>query len=484
MKIAIAGFQHETNSFAPGRADLNAFEMADTWPQLLEGEAVVTGTHGMNLPIAGAIDAAGDAHLIPLLWCAAEPSGPVTDDAFEQITARIIDGLTGATRLDGLYLDLHGAMVTQSYQDGEGELLRRIRAAMGEAFPIAVSLDLHANITAQMVRHATVITVYRSYPHLDMAQTGARAMRRLRQAIAGQEFHAGFRKANFLIPLHAQFTGGAPCEALYAALEDEAAAYRELALGFTAADIFDCGPSVLAYAESETRAAQMAASGLAALQAARDQFDTRLHAPSQAISKAMALQAESPVTLADVQDNPGAGGTSDTTGLLAAMIEAKLTRAVLGVLCDRDVAQRAHDLGVGATLSMPLGGKSGLPGQAAIHATWVVAHLSDGNVAYSGEMYGGGISTLGPSCLLRHASLDIRVVVSSQRSQCLDQALFTHFGIDLQKTRFIGVKSTVHFRADFGPISAQVINVVAPAAFRCQLDLGDYVNLRSGMAVL
>lgn len=459
--------------------------MADSWPGLLQGNDVVERTRGMNLPIAGAVVAAEGIDLVPILWCAAEPSGPVTDDAFDRINGLILDGLAQTDPLDGIYLDLHGAMVTASHDDGEGALLDLIRREFRD-LPIGVSLDLHANISRRMVELADLVTVYRTYPHLDMADTGARCMRRLRRRIGGQRLHSAFRQIPFLVPLHAQYTGMSPCGDLYGSVErtETDDAYCEIAMGFTAADIHDCGPSVLAYAETPEKAQDLATDLASRVVAARSRFDTNLLAPAEAI--ALAQDIEGPTVLADVQDNPGAGGTSDTTGLLHALIDAKANGAILGILCDPEFVQSARNAGVGSTFDGELGAKAWRFGPPPVAGSFVVEALSDGNVTYTGEMYGGGIATLGPSCMVRleHPGTDIRVVVSSIRVQCLDRALFTHFGLDPGDTQIICVKSTVHHRADFEPIASRVLNVATPGAFSCELTCADYRNLRPGVEVL
>ncbi len=488
-RIAVAGFQHETNTFAPGRTGFDAFEMADSWPPLLRGAAVIGETRGMNLPVAGAIAEAerrGGIEIVPILWCAAEPGGVVTDAAFDRISGEIIDGLRRAGPLDGLCLDLHGAMVTESHEDGEGALLGIVRAALGTALPVAVSLDLHANLSQALVSRADVITIYRSYPHLDMAETGARAMAALLDRLDGVVRHAAFRQAPFLVPLHAQSTDDGPCRALYRLLEDlpkAAGEYAELAMGFTAADIADCGPSVLAYGATPARASAMAEAVLARLCASESGFDTTLVPPRQAVRQAMHSRAPGPVVLADVQDNPGAGGTSDTTGLLQALIDEGAQGALLGVLCDPELARQAHGAGTGAVLTGRIGAAAGLPGTQPVAGRFRVLALSDGRIAYGGAMYGGGVASLGPSCLLAFEGpgAGIRVVVSSVRIQCLDRALFTHFGADPAAARIVCVKSTLHFRADFAPLASAVIYVDAPGAFPCRLEGLRYRRLRPGV---
>ncbi len=479
MRIAIAGFQHETNTFAPVVTGLNEFKIADSWPAMLHGAEVIGGTAGINLPIAGFIEEAArhpGIEVVPVLWCAAEPSGLVTDAAFETICAMILDGLRGAGPLDGVYLDLHGAMVTEGHDDGEGELLRRIRALVGKGVPIAVSLDLHANVTRAMVDHASFMAIYRTYPHLDMAGTGARCVVPLLALAGGARLAKAWRQGEYLIPLSAQFTGAEPCRSLYAAATHEGA---DIALGFTAADIADAGPSIVAYAPTQDEADGIADRLLIALSRAEGQFDCRLLTPEAGVRAAMESDDPRPVILADVQDNPGAGAASDTTGMLSALVKAGARGALLGLMHDPVMVRAAHAAGVGQVIEGALGGRSGFPGQVPFAGQFVVEALSDGQCLFTGEMYGGGVAVLGPSAVLRVGG--VQVVVTSARSQCLDLGLFTYFGLDPARARIVCVKSTVHFRADFEPIAAAVLNVAAPGNFACDLTAVAYRNLRAGV---
>ncbi len=508
MRIAIAGFQHETNTFAPTLTEYHDFVMADSWPGLITDQAVITATQGMNLPITGAIETA-HAHmaldtpqhqitLMPLLWCSAEPGGYVSDDAFDRISAKICDELTAAndsasgcaSGCDGVYLDLHGAMVTSSHFDGEGELLRRIRASIGPDIPIAISLDLHANITQQMVDLADLITVYRTYPHLDMAATGARAMAGLLRLLSGEKIYAAFQQIPFLIALPAQYTGHDPCQSIYNRIADisghahDFTEFAEFAMGFSAADIPDCGASVLAYASTPEQAATMA-SNISEMVIAREaDFDPMLVDPYPAVRQAMASSHEKPVILADVQDNPGAGGSGDTTGLLKALCAADAEHVVFGVICDPDFARAAHATGSGNSMSYALGGRSGVADDTPFEASFTVEALHDGIFTYTGAMYGGGHAETGFSCLVSvNGARDIRLVVSSYRTQCLDQCFFTSFGIDLSAVRIIALKSTVHYRADFEHLASQIIHVAAPGLFECRLNRLPYRHLRAGVRI-
>src|SRR6202035_45217 len=176
-RIAVGGFQHETNTFAPQRATWDDFARADAWPGFIRGPELIEAVHGYNIPIAGAVEAlrARGHELLPLCWCSAPPSSYVERDAYERVAGAILDDLAAQAPVDGIYLDLHGAMVAEHHEDGEGELLRRIRALLGDRIPIVASLDFHSNMTREMVRHASAMVGYRTYPHIDMAATGSRA---------------------------------------------------------------------------------------------------------------------------------------------------------------------------------------------------------------------------------------------------------------------------------------------------------------------
>ncbi len=480
-RIAIAGFQHETNTFATTGTDWAQFVMADSWPPLLTGSDVITRTQGMNLPIAGfaaRADAEPDIEVIPLFWCAAEPAAEVTDDAFETAWQMLRDGLQ-LSRMDALYLDLHGAMVTQSHEDGEGEILERLRSLLGPDFPIVASLDFHANVTPRMVHNADRLAIYRTYPHLDMAETGARCVGYVMDAVAGVKPEKAFRQAPFLVPLHAQCTMMQPCASLYAGLDGSDV---ELAMGFTGSDIHDAGPSVVAYTTSADQAERQADALIARVVAAEPEFDTGILSPDDAVRAAMSRADKGrPVVLAEVQDNPGGGASADSTDLLQALVAQGARGALMGLLHDPGTARSAHEAGEGATIDCALGGGSGFAGIVPYLGKFHVERVTDGRCVYTGQMYGGGEATFGPSALLRAAGHDIRVAVTSIRNQALDLGQFTHFGVDPRDTAIVCVKSTIHFRADFAPIAATILNVASRGALVGRLQDLTYRRLRPGV---
>ncbi len=487
-RVAIAGFQHETNTFAPFGASYEDFVRADGWPAMTTGAAILEVFPPLAIPIGGFIRAAqATCDFVPLVWSAAEPCSFVSDDTFERIAGLICGGIAGAGRLDAIYLDLHGAMVVQSFEDGEGELLRRIRAIVGPDLPIVVSLDMHANVTEAMVELSDGITLYRTYPHIDMVETGERAFDLLRRRVSnGKPLFKAMRKAPFLIPLAAQCTDFEPFRSLFAGLPADtegAVASVDIASGFPPADIRECGPAVVAYGTDEVAVAAAADTQLDRLLAAESRFEVPMVGVREAVGRAVRDGRKgAPVVLADVQDNPGGGGTSDTVGLLKAMVDAGLRDSALGLLWDPAAAKAAHDAGLGAEMEIRLGGRFGYD-PAPYDAKVRVEALSDGIFTCHGAILGDVTVDLGPMARLRilDDKSDVQVAVASIRYQCLDQDLLRAVGIEPKEQSVVAVKSTIHFRADFEPIAKAIIMVESPGANFCRNEMVTYKNLRSGV---
>ncbi|GAB4178894.1 MAG: M81 family metallopeptidase [Thalassobaculales bacterium] len=467
-RIAIGGFQHETNTFAPSPATYEEFARGGGWPGLLRGGEIFDAVAGINLPIAGFIEAARESRheLWPTAWAAASPSAEVTEDAYERIAGMILDGLAAGGRYDAVYLCLHGAMVAAHLEDGEGELIRRVRKVVGEHVPIVASLDLHANTTPEMVKGAQAMVAYRTYPHIDMAATGRRAARHLDGILRGSgAVRPHFRQIPFLIPLNFQCTMMEPAQGLYEMLEDlERGGDVTLSFtpGFPAADIHHCGAAVFGYGADPDRVRKAVDALADAVEKVEGAFAGRLWQPAEAVAEGLriARRAGRPVVLADTQDNPGAGGNSDTTGLLRAMVAADAPKAALGLIADGEAAAIAHQAGVGAEITIPLGGRSAIPGDEPFHAPFVVEWIGDGRVNCTGPFYKGARMTLGPMATLRIR--DVRVVVASRKCQMADQEMYRVAGIEPTAMNLLGNKSSVHFRADFAPIAADILVVESP----------------------
>ena len=469
-RIAVGGFQHETNTFAPSQADYAAFESGGGWPGLCNGPDIAAAVGGANIPASGAFDAlrAAGHSTVGLVWAAASPSDRVTADAFERIAGDMLERLKAALPVDGVYLDLHGAMVSERFDDGEGELLRRIRALVGERVPIVASLDLHANVTRQMFALADALAIYRTYPHVDMAEPGARAAGLLNHMLSGGRRPAkAFHTFDYLTGIPSQCSFIEPCKGLYAlieALDRRHGVTVSFAPGFPMADFAECGMSITGYGASPESLQAAMAELKGAIVAAEKDFALELLSPEEAIHRALQTGAIGlPTVLADTQDNPGAGGNGDTTGLLAAMLAIRPPDTVLGMLIDPPAAKLAHEVGRGNTADFSLGAISGVPGIAPVRARFRVEALGDGAFVGTGPFYRNFKMHMGPMAALRSVDAPgVRVVLATTKCQTADQEMFRHVGIEPKLQRIVAVKSSVHFRADFQPIAREVLVVKSP----------------------
>jgi microcystin degradation protein MlrC len=494
MRIAIGGFQHETNTFAPVKASFRDFEQADGWPGLTRGAAIMSTFTGINLPIAGFIEGAKPFgyDLLPTIWCSASPSAHVERTAYETITGellqRIGDLAAAPGGIDGIYLDLHGAMVTEHLEDGEGELLQRLRQMVGPDLPIVVSLDLHANVTRRMVEHASALISCRTYPHVDLAESGIACAQLLDRLLRHGKLAKAMRRADFLVPLTWQCTLIDPAQSLYGELAEQerkrSLASASFTFGFPPADIAECGPAIVTYAADQRDADAAADYLIGAVNAAEAGFAGKVWLPDEAVAyaRSQAPGLHRPIILADTQDNPGAGGNSDTVGLLAALVAGKVENAVFANLYDPKTAEIAHRAGIGAEITLGIGGWSGMPGHRPFEATFKVAALGDGSFDASGPFYRGNRMQLGPMALLTIGGVEI--VVTSRKQQAADQAMLRHLGVDPTSRKILALKSSVHFRADFQPIAEEILIVAAPGANPVDNYALPYRHLRQGLRIM
>jgi microcystin degradation protein MlrC len=500
MRIAVGGFQHETNTFAPQRATWDDFARADAWPGYVRGPELFGAVAGYNIPIAGAVETLrGLGHeLVPLSWCAAPPASYVDEEAYERVAAAMLEDLAAAMGdnfgpLDGIYLDLHGAMVAAHHEDGEGELLRRIRGLVGDALPVVASLDFHTNMTREMVRHASAMVGYRTYPHVDMAATGSRAAELLDRLIREKRpLATAFRQVDFLIPLVWQCTMAEPTKGVFALIDEiergDASHNQGIVAiahtpGFPPADIAECGPALVVYGRDQEAADAAADRILAAIEAKEAEFAGRLYTADEAVQEALRLSrtATRPIILADIQDNPGAGGTSDTVGLLRALIAHRAQGAVIGMIVDPEAAAAAHAAGEGALLPCGVGAKVGFAGETPVEARWRIGRLGSGRFIGTGPMMGGAALDMGPMALVTDEDSAVSAVLASVRVQAWDQAQFRHVGVEPTAVPILALKSTVHFRADFQPIAETILCVVSPGAHVSDPTEMPYRHLRPGI---
>lgn len=485
-RVALAGFLHETNTFAPTKARMEDFVQGGGYMPLARGDALMTQGRDINLGIGGAVAFGESAgwDMVPILWAGAIPSAHVCETAYESITGEIILGIIAAGPLDGVFLDLHGAMVAEHQDDGEGALLSRLRAAVGPDVPIAAALDLHGNITQEMVEAADVLVGFRTYPHVDMAETGSRAAAQLDAVMArGAPYTKAFRRLPFLVPIAWQSTRAEPGRGLYkltADLETGEVASTSFFFGFPAADFPGCGPTVICYGERQEVADDAADTIERAVLDAEPALAGVSFEPDAGVIEAMriAKTARKPVVIADTQDNPGAGGDSNTTGMLRAMVRQGASGA-LGNMVDPKAAAAAHAAGQGAEIEIALGGQSGIPGDAPFKARFTVETLSDGKFIARGPFYGGAPLDLGPSACLTIGN--VRVVVTSRTAQMADREMYRFVGIEPEVQPILVNKSSVHFRADFDAIAETILTCTAPGPMPISPASLPFKNLAEGM---
>ncbi len=473
-RVAVGGFSHETNTFSPRHTTYEEFVANG----LVRGDAIA-GLAGTRTTAGGYVDGiAADPTmtLVPTVVCSAIPGGLVTADAVERVEGEILAGIA-ATPPDAVLLDLHGAMVTEVSDDGEGQTLRRVREAVGPGVPILTVLDCHANVTDEMLRNADIILPYDTYPHVDMGDRGKEAA-----ALAGRMLRGELKPVTAMarLPLMAapprQHTGaGVGLRIMNRAFEIEripGVVNCGVNWGFAYADTPVTGMSVLVTTNDDPALARSLADGLAReIWGWRDEFIPAALSVEEAVHAAMA-EPRGPVILADLGDNPGGGTTCDGTAILWGLLDLGATNAAVGVIADPAVVALAVTAGVGATIETELGGKvddlHGYP----IPVRAEVVRLSDGDFTYEGPMAGGRRDTLGRTAVLRcegrHGG-SVDVIVCERRVQAFDTAVFRSQGIQPEEKQIVVVKSAVHFRGAFTPIAARIIEVDTPGLLAIDL---------------
>lgn len=472
--VLTAEFSHESNTFSRCPADYAAF----TDRGVRRGEDAITERGNANTPIAGFLDIGRPAgwRVIHAISAAAQPSGPVTRDAFDRIACVIVEAAKAhAGKIDGVLLGLHGAMVTEFCEDGEGELLERVRAVLGPDVPIGITLDPHANVTRKMTELANIVVSYKTYPHVDVREIGKLAAGILQRAMAGEIKPVTLRAER---PMLEEVNGGrtdiGPMVERIAkarAYEKEPGVFAVSVNGaFGNADIEEVGPTVLVTCEGDGERHQAFAEALVDdMWQRRFEKVTDFLSVEDAVAEAKSYVATSgPLIIADYADNPGGGGYGDATGLLKGMIEADLEDACFGPIVDPEAAAELRKGKPGSTVSVRLGGKVDPEiGGGPLALTGTLVSVSDGAYVGDGPMMGGLRGSWGPSAVLRVG--DVEILVTTIRAQMNDLQQFRAFGIDPAAKRVVGLKSMQHFRAAFEPIAGKVI--VCDSGALCTPDL-------------
>ena len=486
-RIALTGLTHETNSFAPMITTFEDF-VGDTesMPRIRRRDDILSlkGTKANNSP-AGFMDVMDKLghEVVPLIQAGAQPAGTITNDAFDRLTGMIDEELKAHGPFDAVYLSLHGAMVTEDYEDAETEIQRRVRVVVGDV-PIVGSLDLHGNIAAAAVEEFSALVGYRTYPHIDSYKTGERAACLMDHVLQGKPLYKAFCQLPYLISPSTGSSFTEPCVSIYKELHEIEKLEGVLSVtfmhGFILSDIHHAGPTLLTYGETQGAADQALDSLHATLMRHERDFAQRMLSPDEAVERAMALAetADKPIVLADVQDNPGGGGTSDTVWILEALVRLGAKGSALGLMYDPEAARFIHEAGEGSQIELDLGGHL-MPGHKPYHGTFVIEKLFEGKFDHTGPVGRGMKADLGKMAHIRIG--DVHIVVSSVRTQMNDRSYYRVVGIEPSDMQIVVVKSTNHYRADFQPIAAEIIIVEAPGAHMENPKILPYKNLRAGV---
>lgn len=482
-RIAVTGFQHETNSFTDHRADHAYFCLHRDRPPLVRGEDVITALRHGTYGLSGFLDAVEpDWDVVPLVWASGGAGGPVTNDAFERIVGEMMERLASAGPLDGVYMDLHGAMVTESLDDAEGEMLRRARAIVGPHVPIVVSLDYHANVSDAMAQIADGMVVFCTYPHVDRPETGARAARILARLLReGRPAGRALRKTPFLLPIDFQCTLVEPSRSIVdwvPPAEEDALINASYAAGFPPSDTEACGPAVVVHARTQAQADRVADAYIDFIQQRETAFAAEFWREDEGVDEAMrrARSATRPVVIADTQDNPGAGGSGNTTGILRVLHARQAQGVLAGYFFDPEAARRACEAGEGARVRLALGADGATE---AFTAEFEVVRCASGPFRYTGPVAGNVVADLGPMALLRAGG--IHIAVTSRNVQAYDAAPFERLGADPAAARILVLKSSCHFRSVFAPMADSVMTVLSPGAYQPNPAACTYQRLRPGV---
>jgi microcystin degradation protein MlrC len=464
MRILCATFKHETNSFSPIVTDLARFE---EWG-LHFGEDAARAMAGTRMPQAAymALAQARGAQIVTPVAAEAMPAGLVTAQAYERLAGAILDGAEGC---DLALLDLHGAMVSEGVEDGEGELLRRLRDLYPD-LPIAVTLDLHCNLTQLMVDNCTALIGYKTYPHVDMYEVADQVGRIVLDAVDGKiDPVMRWCQPPLLSQTLCQGTDDAPMAGLIAQayrLEEQPGILAATVFGgFPLVDIQDAGTSTILVADAKIDgAAKAAEAGAKALAdqawAARDTFIYQARPLRQTVGQAAQLN-HGPIILLDHADNCGSGATQDVMTAIAAVIDQGLDDVAVATLWDPGAVSAMWAAGEGAELTLPLGGKTDMP---AIHRvgepltlTGVVEKLVPGTFRVEGPMYTGVSVDCGPTALFRVGG--VRLIITSHHHEPWDLGVFRMVGLRPEDIRYLMLKSRIHYRAGFGDLGVHTLTL-------------------------
>ena len=477
MRLLLAMMKHETNTFSPVITDLSRFSRAGgSAPD--SGAAAVAAYRGTGTVTGAYIEIAEREGAEFELAIAADawPSGPVEDAAYETMCRTILDAVKRGG-WDGILLDLHGAMVTRSHEDGEGTLLKCIRA-IDPKTPIAVGYDMHANVYAEMVELANVVAGYQTYPHVDMYGTGRRAGDALIRMIKGQARPTtAWGRLPMLPHVMRQGTADEPNRSLQArcqAMEAEGALCASLFVGFPHADISNAGLSVVITTDNDMALAERWRDELLnAAWAQREAFVYKIEPLEQSVARAKAM-TDGPVFLLDHYDNAASGGPMDTTRVLAEIMRQQLDNVAAFGIFDPAAVQQCIDAGIGATIRLSIGGKQKMPmcpePSEPLQVTGRVKTIFDGKYRAKGPMAAGTQQDMGHAVVLDTGRVEI--VLFSRHVEPFDVNTLLSVGIDPMQKRYVMLKSRIHWRAGMSHLAKAVVECAGVGV--CTSDYGQH----------
>jgi microcystin degradation protein MlrC len=461
MKIVIGQVAHETNTFSNVKTTKELFELWE-WDR---GEAILENHRGVQDYLGGMIDRGKELgiEILPSFSAFANPSGTVCRDTYDELIAELIAGIKQAGEFDAICLALHGAGVVEGIDDLEGDLLQAVRNAFGYEVPIVVTLDLHANLTEQMVQEADALLGVNFYPHTDSYERGKEAVDLAEKIVAG-EVKPVMHLTKLPLIISTSTTNLSPAkdinEMCWQWEKEDKVVDCTFFHGFPHTDTPDVAVSVLTITNGERELARVASEDVAIkVWERRAEFLPNILTSKQGIEAALASE-HAPVVINETSDNPGGGTPGDGTHLLRAMLELQLSNACFGIIYDPEVVNVAYESGVGSEIDVLLGGKTDSLHGEPIAIRAYVKSLTDGRFVQTSPMWYGKQVDLGKSVRLQVGGVDI--IVCSVRSQVFDEQVFLLHGIDIQKYKIVALKSSQHFRAAYESLSQHIITVDSP----------------------
>lgn len=484
MKVGIAMMSHETNTFSPVITDLERFSGGQSEP--LSGNSALENYRDTASCLGGFIKIAEErgADIVHGIAAAAAPSGRVNTDAFEYISGAVVE-LAG--KVDALLLALHGAMATCEFDDGEGELLKRIRTQFPD-LPIGISLDMHANITEQMVDNCDVLAGYHSYPHIDMDTTAERAANLFFDMLEGKcKPRTHWANAPMLPHVMRQGTDDFPNSQLQQRaieLEQSTCLTASVFTGFPHADIRNAGLSAVVTTDNDKQQAVASVDELLDFAwQEREKFVYEAEALPDSLESARQAQAGDgvgPVIILDHYDNTASGGTMDTTEVLSAVLDAKLDDVAVFGFYDPDVVEQMIKAGVGATVTVNLGGKLPMPALATqsrpLTLTGEVKLISNGKFKARVAMSRGLTVNMGHAAVLSVEGVDIAVI--SRHIEPYDPECFRALGMEPTQRKYLMLKSRIHYRVGFKPIAKAIIECAGRGVCTSDYSQLEFINVR------